>query len=220
MSYYPILIELKEKIAIIVGGGSVAERKAKTLLEYGAIIHIVSRQLTNKLNKLVEDKQIKYLGEKFREEDLNDAFVVIAATDDKELNHEISEISRKRGLLTNAVDQPSDCNFIVPSITKRGDLIIAISTSGKSPALAGKIRKELEKQFDIKYESFLVLMGRVRNEVMSRGLSQTENSQIFHKIIDSPILNAIANKDWARIESILRDILPWDLDIRNVLEGF
>ena len=195
----------------MVGGGGVAQRKVETLLRFGAIIHIVSRELTHKLKKLVETNEVRHIGKAFRDEHLDGAFLVIAATDDKQLNHHIGECARKRHLLINAVDQPSDCNFIVPSIVNRGGLLVAVSTSGKSPALAMKIRKQLEVQFGTEYEIFLVLMDRLRKEILALGLPQEENSRLFHEIVNSDILKFIAQDNLEGVEAILRRILPGDL---------
>ena len=214
MSYYPIFLNLEGETALVFGGGSIAERKIVTLLEYNALIRIVSRKLTDNLKVLVEAKKVQHVGEDFSDKYLNNIFLVIVATDDRRLNRKISEHARERGLLVNVVDQPSDCNFIVPSIVKRGDLSIAISTSGKSPALAKKIRKELESQFGREYETFLVLMGRLRKEILSMGLSQEENSRIFHDIVNSNILSSMAKNDLEGIESTLSRILPSDLTIK------
>ena len=218
MGFYPIFIELEGKTVLVVGGGNVAQRKTETLLKIGASIRIVSRELTKKLKKLVESKEIRHIGEEFKDEHLNGALLVIAATDDKLLNQKISESARVKNLLINAVDQPSDCNFIVPSIINRGDLLIAISTSGKSPALAKRIRKDLEGQFGSEYEVFLALMGRLRTEILSLGLSQKENSRIFNEIVESDILKSMAQDDWEGVESALRCILPRDLAITKCLK--
>ena len=218
MGFYPIFIELEGKTVLVVGGGNVAQRKTETLLKFGASIRIVSRELTQKLKKLVESKEIRHIGEEFKDEHLNGALLVIAATDDKLLNQKISESARVKNLLINAVDQPSDCNFIVPSIINRGDLLIAISTSGKSPALAKRIRKDLEGQFGSEYEVFLALMGRLRTEILSLGLSQKENSRIFNEIVESDILKSMAQDDWEGVESALRCILPRDLAITKCLK--
>jgi len=217
MSFYPICIELEGKTALIVGGGNIAQRKVETLMKCGASIQIISRDLTHKLKKLVESKKIHHIGKEFRDEHLDGAFLVIAATDDKRLNQKVSESAQKRGLLINAVDQPSDCNFIVPSIVNRGDLLIAVSTSGKSPALSKKLRKELEIQFGGEYKTFLNLMGCLREEILSMGLSQSENSRVFSKIVESDIIASLARGDTAEVVSILKRILPGDLDIKKCL---
>jgi len=217
MSYYPVFLQLEGKIALVVGGGRVAQRKVETLLRHGASIHIVSKVLTQKLKQLIEVNKVRLLGEEMKDNFLDDAFIVIAATDDKELNSKVSEKARNRGLLVNAVDQPADCNFIVPSIVKKGDLSIAISTSGKSPALAKKIRKGLDGQFGNEYETFLNLMGGLRREVLAMGLSQAENSHIFHAIVDGGIIEALAKNDLAKVESLLARILPQEINIKALV---
>ncbi len=216
MSYYPIFVQLQGEKALVVGGGSVARRKVETLLEYGASVRIVSRVLCPKLERLAEKEEIRFLGEEFRETFLEGIFLVIAATDDKELNHRISRAARARGLLINAVDQPEDCNFIVPSIVNRGNLQIAISTSGKSPAMAKKIRKELEARFGMEYEVFLSLMGRIREAVLPMGFSQKENGAIFQRIIDAGLLDMIARGDTKGAEAALSELLPAGIDREKI----
>ena len=216
MSYYPIFLQLQGETALVVGGGSVARRKVETLLEYGASVKIVSRALCPKLERLVEKQEIRFLGKEFRETFLEGIFLVIAATDDKELNHKISRAARARGLLINAVDQPADCNFIVPSIVNRGNLQIAISTSGKSPAMAKQIRKDLEGCYGAEYESFLALMGRIREELLPMGFSQKENGAIFQRIIDAGLLDVIARGDTEEAETMLSKLLPAGIDMEKI----
>ena len=217
MSYYPILLDLKGQKVIVAGGGSVAQRKIETLLDYGANVHVISRQLTPDLQRYSEERRINFLGKEFTGNELQGAFLVIAATDDPLLNREVSEIAMEMGILVNVVDQPSDCTFIVPSMIKRGDLLIAVSTSGKSPALAKKVREKLAEQFGDEYEGFLLLMGRLRNEILSKGLSQEENSRIFHELVDSPIIEAIGRGDWKEIALILNRILQTQFSVDDVI---
>ena len=220
MSYYPILIQLKGMKAVVVGGGVVAQRKIDTLLAYHADVHVISRELTPKLRKYLEEQRIKLCGHEFEDSHLDGAFVVIAATDDPLLNRRVSKKASARGLLVNAVDQPTDCNFIVPSVLRRGDLLVAVSTSGKSPAFAKKIRLELEGQFGDEYGSFLVLMGRLREEILEKELSQDENKQIFHQLVNSPILDAIAEKDWNEVATILNRIMHTEKSAEDVITYF
>jgi precorrin-2 dehydrogenase/sirohydrochlorin ferrochelatase len=215
MRYYPVFLKLRGKKALVVGGGQVAERKVETLLACGASVAIVSKDLTTRLQALVRDKRVGWPAKEFTEIHLEGVFLVIAATDDAALNHRVSNAARARGQLINAVDQPEDCDFIVPSIVRRGDLTVAISTSGKSPALAKEIRKELEIRFGIEYEALLNMMGRLREEILSRGLSQEENSRMFREIIQSDILKALGRADSQAVESILRRILPEDMRLEN-----
>jgi precorrin-2 dehydrogenase/sirohydrochlorin ferrochelatase len=216
-TYYPILLNLDGRTALVVGGGEVALRKVQTLLKNRASIRVVSQQLTGKLKNLVETGKVTHIGRNFKQEDLDETFLVIVATDDKELNHSISQMALERGLLVNTVDQPEDCNFIVPSVLHRGDLQISISTSGKSPALARKLREQLSGQFGDEYALFLILMGRLRKKILSFGLPQEENSQVFNKIVNSGILNALARKDRQEVELTLKRILPEGIDLINII---
>ena len=218
MGYYPVFLELEGMTVLVIGGGKVAERKIAALRDCGANILLISKELNDKLKVLIDKDEIEFLGTEFNEEALDKVFLVVAATDDFQLNHQISLIARKKGLLVNAVDQPSDCNFIVPSVVRSGDLMIAISTSGKSPALAKKIRKELETQFGKEYEIFLTLMGFVREQILSLGYQQEENSKIFNAIIDSNIFQALSQGDLKEVESILRHILPGDIELGDCME--
>ncbi len=216
MSFYPVFIELEGKKVLVVGGGAVACRKVQTLLECGARVFLAAHVLTPELQEMVERETIHFLGREFKDEHLNNAFMVIAATDDKDLNHQISVCARKQRVLVNAVDQPPDCDFIVPSILKRGDLQIAISTSGKSPALARRIRKGLEMQFGEEYGTFLAMMGRLRKEILSLGLPQEENSRLFQKIVDADLLKDFSDGFPHKMTEYLKSILPEQVNLKNI----
>jgi precorrin-2 dehydrogenase/sirohydrochlorin ferrochelatase len=205
--FYPIFVDLQGKRALVVGGGKVAQRKIETLLECGSFVHIVAKELTAPLEDLRRAGRIVFLGNEFSEAFLDGAFVVFAATDDPSLNRAVSRAAQQRGLLVNAVDQPADCNFIVPSVLSRGDLLIAVSTSGKSPAFARKVRVELERHFGEEYGSFLNLMGNLRKEVLRLGLSQEENKSAFEDLVGSDLLSAVREKDWDRASQIVEKVL-------------
>lgn len=207
MPYYPVYLNLTGRKVLVVGGGSVACRKIDTLLDYGASVSVVAREMADSLKNNAEGGLVKYLGKEFNENMLDGIFLVIAATDDAGLNHEISMAAEKRNMLVNAVDQPADCNFIVPSIVKKGDLTIAVSTSGKSPTLAKKIRKELSSGFGDEYEAFLKLMGHIRHQVLGEGRSQKENSIIFKKIVYSEILDQLRGNNLEKAAALLSEIL-------------
>ena len=216
MAYYPIMVDLTGREVLVVGGGSVAGRKIKTLLDYRAVVSIVSRELSTEIKDYVDSGEVRYLGEEFNPVFLKEIFLVIAATDDAELNHRISQAAEAKGLLINAVDQPSDCNFIVPSIIKKGDLIVAVSTSGKSPALAKKIREQLTEYFGDEYDIFLRIMGGIRSEVISSGSDQNENSRIFNQIIDSDLFEAVKAGKLNDAAAILSKILGRDISVNNI----
>jgi precorrin-2 dehydrogenase/sirohydrochlorin ferrochelatase len=216
MPYYPIFLELEGKKVLVLGGGTVARRKVDTLLEHGARVHIVARELKPPLDLYAEEGKIRSLGKEFEEGMLKGVFMVIAATDNRRLNSKVGKIAQERGLLVNAVDQPSDCNFIVPSVLRRGDLQVAVSTAGKSPAMARRVRQDLEKVLGEEYGLLLLLMGHIRKEVLSRDLSQSENREIFWRITESPILQTLKKADWLEAARILSDILNRDVSAEEV----
>jgi precorrin-2 dehydrogenase/sirohydrochlorin ferrochelatase len=218
MAYYPIMVDLTGREVLVVGGGSVAGRKIETLLEYDAVVNVVSRELSPQIKDYVESGKVRYLGEEFSLVYLKEKFLVMAATDDTKLNRRISSLAEEKGMLINVVDQPAECNFIVPSIIKRGDLIVAVSTSGKSPALAKKIREKLTDYFGDEYDLFLRIMGRIRNEVLASGSGQKENSRIFHRLVDSELFDAVKSGDLNSAAIMLTEILGRKISVNNIKE--
>ena len=216
--FYPILVDLQGKRALVVGGGKVAQRKIETLLEHGASVQVVARELTATLEELRNHEEIDFLGDEFSEVFLEGAFLVFAATDDASLNRRVSQAAQQRGLLVNAVDQPADCNFIVPSVLSRGDLLIAVSTSGKSPAFARKVRIELERYFGEEYGFFLNLMGNLRKEILRLGLSQEENKSAFEELVYSDLLQTIRRKEWDAASQIIEKVLGRPVSKNQILD--
>jgi len=216
--FYPILVDLQGKKALVVGGGKVAQRKIETLLEHGATVQVVAKELTASLEELRRAGRIEFLGEEFSETFVDGVFVVFAATDDAALNRRVSRTAQQRSLLVNAVDQPADCNFIVPSVLSRGDLVIAVSTSGKSPAFARKVRVELEQSFGEEYGLFLNLMGNLRKEILRLGLSQEENKSTFEDLVTSDLLTAIREKNWDLASQIIEKVLGRPVSRNQMLD--
>ena len=216
MPYYPIFLDLNNQNVIVVGGGEVAERKIKNLLTYGSRIYIVSPHLTLHLQQLVSTKKIHHIPEESLDTCMENAFMVIAATDDAEVNSKIASRAKKHGLLINTVDQPQDCNFIMPSIVKRGNLQIAISTAGKSPALAKKIRKNLQSTFPPEYDFYVELLGNIRTKLLSRKQPASKNKIIFQQLVDSNLLEMITKKNWDAVQTMLESILGEGFVIEEV----
>ncbi len=200
--YYPVYLDLNGKKCVVVGGGTVAARKVGSLLKSSADVWIVSPDLSRQLKELVVQKKVRYIKERFEERHLKDAFLVIGATDDSSINSRISREAQRKGILVNIVDLPEDCNFIVPSVVERGNVVISISTGGKSPALSKKIRKELEQRYGEEYEEFIVLMGEIREYIMSEVNDGRQRSVIFQKLVDSEIIDLLkkGRKDKAEEE--------------------
>ena len=218
MPYYPIFLDLRDKNVLVVGGGKVAERKILNLLKYGCRIHVVSPELTSQLEKLVANKKIQHLPEQSMNQAMSEAFMVIAATDDAVVNARIASRAKEQGLLVNAVDQPRDCNFIMPSVVKSGDLQIAISTGGKSPALAKKIRKELQTLFGSEYGSLVKLLGILRTEVLAQGDTSSENKPFFESVVNSDLLELIRKGDIDGIRARLKSTLGAGFPADDIVE--
>jgi precorrin-2 dehydrogenase/sirohydrochlorin ferrochelatase len=215
--YYPIFVDLRGKKVLIVGGGNVARRKIESLLAHGATVELIAKEMSPQVAAWVEKGLIEHAGQDFSESRLESFFMVIAATNDASLNRRVSRKAQEHGLLINVVDQPSDCNFIVPSVLRRGDLVVAVSTSGKSPAFARKIREDLEQHFGDEIESFLTLMGYLREKVLAHGLAQDHNKKVFEKLIASPLLLAIRDNDWDLAASVISEILAQPFSREEVM---
>ncbi len=204
--YYPVYLNLESKRCLVVGGGEVAERKVLTLLEYAARVVVVSPRLTPKLRELVKREQITWLERIYREGDAKGAFLLIGATDDRKLHRRLKAEADEYNLLINIVDVPEYCNFIVPSIVKRGDLCISISTGGKSPALAKKIRCQLEQQFGPEYAEFLNLMGNWRQQVIEKVPNIKQRKAVFQKMVDSDLLQLLKTGDEEGFKQRVREL--------------
>ncbi|MEA3359737.1 MAG: bifunctional precorrin-2 dehydrogenase/sirohydrochlorin ferrochelatase [Thermodesulfobacteriota bacterium] len=218
MSYYPVFLDIKDQKVIIVGGGEVAERKVRNLLTYGCRIYINAHHLTQYLNNLVTEGKINRVEYNEIPAQMKDAFMAIAATDDPLINREVSVMAKKQRVLINAVDQPDDCSFIVSSVVKRGDLHIAISTGGKSPALAKRIRKELESSFGEEYGILVDLMGLIRKKILALNKPLAENKEIFEKLANADLHKFIRKNDRQGLKGTLISILGDEFPIDDVLE--
>jgi len=169
--YFPLLLDIRGKKCLVVGGGEVALRKAQTLLQHGAIVDIVSPAFCPEFAELVESGAVQVVNRAYKTEDLHDTLLVIAATDDAIVNKKVAAEAHKRGALVNVVDKPDMSDFIVPSYFSHGDIVIAVSTSGKSPALARKIRSELETSLKAEYAQLAIIASEVRSELKQRGIT-------------------------------------------------
>jgi precorrin-2 dehydrogenase/sirohydrochlorin ferrochelatase len=207
MKYYPVNLDIRNRKCLVVGGGTVGTRKVMTLLNCGAKVTVVSIDVAEKLQELSDSDIIKLEKRSFQISDLNEMFLVMGATDDKEINREIHSEAERLGVLCNIADRPEDCNFILPAIVNRDDLIITISTSGKSPAFAKKIRKDLEKVFGNEYAEFLKLMGNIRNKLLSEDHEPEAHKHLFEQLIKRDLVKLIKDRNIAAVNSLLLDIL-------------
>ena len=184
--YCPLFLNIRGKKCLVVGGGTVALRKIEALLKHGAQVEIISPVLCTRLNQLVESEAIHWLRRDYQVGDLKDALLAIATTDDVKTNERIAEEARQRKILVNVVDNPQLSDFIVPSYFNRGNIAIAVSTSGRSPALARKLRSQLEREVGIEYAQLTLIVEEVRFEHKQQGVSI--DSDTWQKALDLDLL--------------------------------
>jgi precorrin-2 dehydrogenase/sirohydrochlorin ferrochelatase len=164
-TYYPVYLDIAGQKCLVVGGGKVAERKVLGLLEAEAAVAVVSPTLTERLEELCRAGRITHHPDRFHPRYLEGAVLVIAATDDPQVNREVAGEARARGLLISVVDAPEQGNFLVPAVLRRGPLVISVSTSGLSPLVARMIRQDLERRYGPEYAEVLAAVGRLRSRL-------------------------------------------------------
>lgn len=202
MKYLPIFLDLRGMKVVVVGGGKVAERKVLTLLKAGAEITVVSPVLTPRLSKEKDAKRFRHIGRRISARDLSRAFLVVSATDSPDINRFVSSRSPA---LVNVADIPSQSNFIAPSLVERGDLVIAISTSGSSPALAKTLRRELEKSFGPEFSAYLALLKRVRARALAEVPHRTERERFLKRIGSRKMVGLLKTGGFAAVRKKVLD---------------
>lgn len=204
MKYYPICLDISNKRCAVIGGGEVAGRKVRRLLDCGARVTVVGRKLTPDLESLKKRGRIEHIASAYRAEHLDGSFMVIGATDSARINGRVYRDAKGKGIPVNIVDDPKRCDFILPALFERGDLSIAVSTAGKSPALARRLRMEMEGRYGHEYAILVRILGILRERVVRRGTSSEENRKIFEAVLDSDILDRVREKDWDGIRKLIR----------------
>lgn len=207
MKYYPVCLDIKNRKCLVVGGGSVGTRKVKSLVDCGAKVKLVALTVSAELEKMAGEGTILMEKRPYAASDMADIFLVFGATSDMTVNNRISRDAEDRGVLCNIADFPQACNFILPSVVQRGDLQIAISTSGKSPAFARYLRKNLEGHFGSEYGDFLRLMGLVRDKLLAEEHSPEAHKPLFERLVSSGLPELIRNKQRSDVERVLSEIL-------------
>ncbi len=196
--YVPIYCDLRNKKVVIAGGGKVAERKVRALLSSGAKIVIVSPDVTDGLRQIIKQDKVKHLKRPFKQGDLENAWLVIAATDDKNVQDLVFSEAQAQRCFCNVVDEPNRCSFIVPSQVKRGALSISISTGGQSPALSKALRKKLESQFENEWALYVEIIGKLRRFIL-KNIPQADVSEKLKRLVCMECLKWIKNKEWEKL---------------------
>jgi precorrin-2 dehydrogenase/sirohydrochlorin ferrochelatase len=189
--YYPVFLNLENKKAVVIGGGKVAERKILSLLKAKADITVISPDITARIAREKQKGAIQHINRRYRNGDITSAFLVIAATDSPCLNKRVSD---EASCLVNAVDMPSLCNFIVPSVLQRGPLTIAVSTSGVSPALSRSIRKEIDNMYGTEFSEYLKALQVIRAEAMKGITDQKKRGKVLKSVASAQMIRMLRQK--------------------------
>jgi precorrin-2 dehydrogenase/sirohydrochlorin ferrochelatase len=179
---FPMFLKLEGRKCVVVGAGRIAMQKLQGLLDSGADLQIIAPLASLEIQELARNSTVTWTQAEFANEHLTGASLVIAATGNPAVNEQVYRAAQSRGVLCNSVDEPERCDFYYPALVRRGDLQIAISTAGKSPALAQRIRKELEAQFDANYIAWLNWLGTVRELFFQRRVEPALRTQALHSI--------------------------------------
>lgn len=200
--YYPAFINLRNKKTVVIGGGKIAERKVLSLLKAEADVTVISPLITKRLEKKASEGKIMHINREYKKGDLKNYFLVIAATNEREVNE---QIAREAKCLVNVVDTPELCNFIVPSVVKRGHLTIAISTSGISPAMSRTIRKEIEGHYKKEFEQFLKSLQFIRGKAIRHIHDNKKRTEFLKYAGSKTILSLLRDKGCKTTINVLKN---------------
>jgi precorrin-2 dehydrogenase/sirohydrochlorin ferrochelatase len=214
--FYPIYLDLKAKRVVIIGGGGVAERKIESLLDAGASIFVLSPQVTPRIASLADEKRIELRKRAYAHGDCAGATLVFSATDDPETSRAVYEEASALRIFINTADQPALCSFIMPAVVRRGDIGVAISTGGASPALAARLRRKISNVIGSEYARLAELLSRTRSEIRGRIRDERERKELHYRILDSDIMTLLKQNDGAGAERRLHEIIE---DFICVYEG-
>lgn len=191
--YFPVFLHLRGKKCLVVGGGEVATRKVKSLLAAKARVLIVSPRCSDQLQKLEKLQQVKLIRKAYRQIYLRGVFLVIAAAGEREVNQQVWRDCLSRRLLVNVADDPCVGNFFMPAVVSRGSLSLAISTEGRSPAFARRLKEELEQQYGPEYGEYLEVLGDLRERVKARVKDPVSRRRLFQEISGTPWFDYFLN---------------------------
>lgn len=206
MRYYPVFLDIAGKPAVVIGGGQVALRKVEGLLDAGAHVTVISPALHPDLEALVAAGRVRHIAREYSPGDLEGCLLAFVGTDDRSVNAAVAREGKQRGVWVNAVDDPANCDFIMPGIVRRGDIILAVSTSGGSPAMARKLREDLEQFLTPEYALMLDLVAQVRRELCDRGVKV--EPEVWNAALDAEVKRLLSqgHLDEAK-QRLLRSLL-------------
>jgi siroheme synthase-like protein len=205
--FYPIYLNLTGRRVLVVGGGEVAERKIESLLGTGAIITVISPNITDRISTFALGKRIEVERRAYKTGDCGGAVLVLCATDDAEVNLMVFNDAHRAGVLVNSADQPALCDFIMPAVVRRGDIAIAISTGGTSPGLAARLRQKIGRLIGPEYGLLAQMLSKARPYIRQRIPAEADRKALQYRILDSDIMTYLKENDIAGAERRLREII-------------
>lgn len=205
---YPMFADLTGRRCAVIGGGAIATGKVATLVEHGAVVRLVSPQVTSGLTRMIEDGLIaEHAPRTYVPGDLEGCFLVIAATDSEQVNRSVRQDAEARNMLCNVIDAPSLCSFIVPSTVRRGDLALAVSTGGASPVLARHVRRQLEEAYGPEWDGLTALMRELRDDLKARYAEMPARREAVERLLASDVLRLLADGDDSGAMELARRVL-------------
>ncbi len=185
MKLYPIFFKIENKTVAVIGGGDVAARKVKDLLEAGAFVRVIAPQINKEIHDQDKADKLETIPRAYKQGDIDGANLIFAATNDPELNNNIFEEAEKKGIMINSADDPENCSFYVPSHVRKGDFILAVSTSGTSPAMAALLRRALEKSIPDNIDDILKALKEARKILFELdGLSSAQRGKVLKSLVN------------------------------------
>jgi precorrin-2 dehydrogenase / sirohydrochlorin ferrochelatase len=207
MSHYPVYLDLRNRACFVLGGCGMAEEKVRGLVESKARVTVISQDLTDELTRMAAEGRIDWISRRFRRGDLRNAYLVIVVGQPPAVTDAVWEETRGRNVLVNTLDDVPHCDFIAPAIVRRGDLTVAISTGGKAPVLAVRLRQRLERELGEEHAKFLELAGKVRKPLAQLWPDFATRRELWYRLIDSDVIHMLRRGDEATAINRFEEIL-------------
>lgn len=220
MSYYPINLRITDRLCLVIGGGSVALRKVRGLLQGGARVRVISPEVEPELRRMSESQAIEWLARQYVEGDLRGAFLAFAVTDNSAVQAMIMKEADNSAILLNSADDPERSDFHVPAHFRRGKMLITVSTGGGSPALAKRIREQLEENIVPEYEAVVDLLSLIREQVVGRNDDSAGHGELFRRLLHAGLVDLLLEAKWFELQMLLLQELPEDIDAVSLMRHF
>lgn len=217
---YPMHLKIAGRLCVVIGGGAVALRKVRSLLDCGAKVRVISSGAHETLRQLAREGELEWFARDYAEGDLSGAFLAFAATNNRQVQARIAAEAESNAVLLNSADDPQGSHFHVPAHFRRGRMLLSVSTGGASPALARKIRKQLEGIFPESYAVAVELLALIREEVVGTNEDTATHTALFRRLLEQGFIDTVVRGDWFEIQMLLLRELPPEIDGVDILKRF